>query len=365
MHIVFTRFPYQSAFGGEEYHTLDVAKYFVSQGHSVSFFGSCSALLAMFAKSRLPYKRIYFPRAPVSVLTLCYFIVLLPILWPYVLTLYLLRYKTKPVCLYALSLPDKLLLTPIVRLCGGKVIWLEHQYIGNWLQKSPLRYWYTLLSKRVTLVPISQANANVLVNALHVSQEHVVHILHGINIKTFAPNAQTSVPGLCVYSGRIEPEKGIVELLEAFAKVYKQLPHARLILRGKGSLEPFVKAFVAEHSLQNCVTLQAPGSFTEYLQLLQQAECAILASKTPQETFSLFIAEAVSSGAKPVVTTVCGIASTLDPRLAEVVVPNSSALLADAILRSMQNTVSKSDLHNFAKATYNQQRMFTEYAQLV
>jgi len=45
-----TRFPYESSWGGEESHTLSLARYFREEGHEVIFMGSCPVLLKKFAE---------------------------------------------------------------------------------------------------------------------------------------------------------------------------------------------------------------------------------------------------------------------------------------------------------------------------
>jgi glycosyltransferase involved in cell wall biosynthesis len=51
-----------------------------------------------------------------------------------------------------------------------------------------------------------------------------------------------------LFLGRLEPEKGIVELCEAFVRAYKDLPNMQLDIAGWGSLESELRRNYGEHS---------------------------------------------------------------------------------------------------------------------
>ncbi len=54
-----------------------------------------------------------------------------------------------------------------------------------------------------------------------------------------------------LYLARLEPEKGIMALLQAFRELSVRYPTAHLDIAGFGSLEGEVKAFIAREGLQN------------------------------------------------------------------------------------------------------------------
>ncbi len=62
--------------------------------------------------------------------------------------------------------------------------------------------------------------------------------------------AQTSQPNI-LYLARLEPEKGIMTLLQAFRDLSVRYPQMHLDIAGFGSLEDEVKAFIATEGLQN------------------------------------------------------------------------------------------------------------------
>ena len=57
--IVMTRFPYESSWGGEESHTLNLARFFREKGHEVVFMGSCPILLKRFDEEGFKTSKVW------------------------------------------------------------------------------------------------------------------------------------------------------------------------------------------------------------------------------------------------------------------------------------------------------------------
>ena len=54
-----------------------------------------------------------------------------------------------------------------------------------------------------------------------------------------------------IFIGRVEKNKGIIELLDLFLEVVKIIPNKKLYILGTGELDSYVQEFIKEHSLQN------------------------------------------------------------------------------------------------------------------
>lgn len=91
-----------------------------------------------------------------------------------------------------------------------------------------------------------------------------------------------------LYAGRLEEEKGIKVLLEAFRK----LPDFNLVICGKGTMEPWSFAYVKKHHMKN-VIFKGQLSREETVELMSKAEGVIVPSLW-YEGFCLIIAEAFS-----------------------------------------------------------------------
>ncbi len=101
---------------------------------------------------------------------------------------------------------------------------------------------------------------------------------------------------LILYVGRLEPEKGIMELLMSFPQVVKVAPRARLMIVGNGSLLPDVKQFITDRKLEKSIEIYGQAPAAEVEALYQKATIVVVPSLWP-EPFGLVGLEAMSAGA--------------------------------------------------------------------
>ncbi len=83
-----------------------------------------------------------------------------------------------------------------------------------------------------------------LVEDLGVSEQRVMVIPHGHMEYTtrFGDKEIAEEPYTVLFAGRILPYKGLNYLLEAFERVLKEVPEARLIIAGRGNIKPYKDA---------------------------------------------------------------------------------------------------------------------------
>ena len=117
------------------------------------------------------------------------------------------------------------------------------------------------------------------------------------------PPAATNIHRF-TYVGRFSVEKGINDLLEAFALVYAQDPGARLDLVGAGPLREELVARVGELQLEGVVTFLGAKSITEIAELFMNSTASVLPSHS--EPWGLVVNESLSYGCPVVVSNVCG-----------------------------------------------------------
>ena len=185
--ILFLKFPYGSAFGGGEAHTVDLAKGLRARGWGVHLASSDKVLLEAFRKRDLPAKRAWGGVEPVSLSGVIWFTLLSPLVFLRLTWLLLInRIKNKTRVIYCLSLTEKLLLTWPARLMGYKIVWIEHLRIERWLKKNPYRCCYKFYSKWVTIVAVSNAVRAQLID-LGVREPNVITIYNGVDLNKFKP----------------------------------------------------------------------------------------------------------------------------------------------------------------------------------
>jgi glycosyltransferase involved in cell wall biosynthesis len=106
------------------------------------------------------------------------------------------------------------------------------------------------------------------------------------------------------YVGRLSIEKGLYDLLEAFAKVHSKASNVRLDLVGAGPLREQLMARVSELKLENAVALLGAKGIDEIAELFIASTALVLPSHS--EPWGLVVNEALSYGCPAVVSNVCG-----------------------------------------------------------
>lgn len=103
---------------------------------------------------------------------------------------------------------------------------------------------------------------------------------------------------LAVYAGRLEPNRGLDLLLDAWEPIARHRPHARLWLVGDGSLRPALRQRIERSALTGRVLMV--GQFDQVDEVLAAADFVV--RPTPEAGTSLAVIEALSAGL-PVVAT--------------------------------------------------------------
>jgi glycosyltransferase involved in cell wall biosynthesis len=158
---------------------------------------------------------------------------------------------------------------------------------------------------------------------LGVEEERIRVVRPGADLDLFRPAEQPVEEPVVAFVSPAVWHKGLDRVLDAFALVRGRLPAARLLVLGRGPVEPLVRRVAAD-----------PGSGVEYLgsgdssrvaEVLRSAAVFVTAPRPTwkwSEQFGLAYLEAMACGL-PVVTTVCG-------TNAEIVVPPNERVVDDA-----------------------------------
>ena len=148
MPILILKFPYSSQLGGGEKHTLNLAESLKERGYKFYLVSSCKVLLKEFKKRKWPAMKLWMGKEPVTEAWVFLFLLFSPILILELFFVLLYHRIFKEIkILYCLSLTDKIIATPIARIFGMKVIWVEHTSIGRSLKLNPWRIFYVLWSR--------------------------------------------------------------------------------------------------------------------------------------------------------------------------------------------------------------------------
>ncbi|HEU4348329.1 MAG TPA: glycosyltransferase family 4 protein [Actinoplanes sp.] len=142
-------------------------------------------------------------------------------------------------------------------------------------------------------------------------------------------------PARWLYAGRMLDHKGVLTLVDGFARIAAEDPGVTLTLVGSGPLEDAVRDRVREHGLAGRVVQRPPVPPDDMAALLHNHDLLVHASRV--ETFGMTLVEAVATGTPVLAARSDGPAETLDglDGVAGALFPvtEDPAVLADAYRR--------------------------------
>ncbi len=330
--LLIMKFPYASSEGGGERHTVSLVEGLLKSSVRTYLFSSCPVLLSSFRARGWAAARSWAPKEPVATWSLLLFPIVAIPFWLY-LTAVLIWYRAarRVKVLYCLSLTEKVLIVPVARLMGIRVIFVEHSAIGRWLSANPLRFLYALHARLVTVVTVSRAVADQL-RALGVPERRVRVIYPGVRLAGFPPRTGQTATAHRFTVGtiaRLSKEKGIEYLISAVSTLVPIIPSIRLVVVGAG---PEGKRLLwLTNRLGIAERVQFAGFARDVGRWLPLFDCFVLPS-VAKESFGIVLVEAQAAGVPVVASRISGTAEIIDDRRTGLLVaPGDPKVLADAI----------------------------------
>ena len=149
------------------------------------------------------------------------------------------------------------------------------------------------------------------------------------------PERGADDPMTVLFVGRLVPDKGIFELLDAVDVVRRRLP-VRLVVAGAGPAEGDLRRRIALLGLETTVTLRGYVSGDDLDAVYRQAD--VFALPSYREGFPLVVMEAMDYGLPVVTTPIRGCADHLEPFVNAVFAPPRDAeALANALLAVLED----------------------------
>jgi len=217
-----------------------------------------------------------------------------------------------------------------------------HHFFGSsiWKETNPLFAMYVGLGewivrhtyRSVPFCAVSESTADELVaNGFPAGRVRIVHnaVDHGV----YKPSESVRrVPGRIVYLGRVKKYKGIDFLVRALAAVRREIPHAHLVVVGRGDDLPRLEALAAELDLQEAVRFAGFVDTGEKVRLLREAE--VMATPSPKEGWGVTTIEANACGTPVVASDVPGLRDAVRDGETGLLVPYGDVdALAEALRR--------------------------------
>jgi teichuronic acid biosynthesis glycosyltransferase TuaC len=203
----------------------------------------------------------------------------------------------------------------------------------------PRRQLAWALPRAARVVAVSQPLADE-VAALGVDRARIALVRNGVDGELFAPRDRAAarralglpadVP-IALYVGNLKAAKGVLDLLDAFARLAARIPDAHLVIVGGGEERAAVEAAAAREPRLRFV---GPRPLPEIPAFM--AACDVLTLASWAEGTPNVVLEALASGRRVVATAVGGVPDLLDdPLLGELVPAKQPPALAAALERAL------------------------------
>jgi glycosyltransferase involved in cell wall biosynthesis len=143
----------------------------------------------------------------------------------------------------------------------------------------------------------------------------------------------------------LKPKYGPDVLLEAFAKIHAARPNTKLILAGKGELQPQLEKRVVELNLQNAVQILGRVDHDKVPALIRSFDIMVMPSVYESETFGVAAIEASASGVPVVASKVGGVPeAVIHNQTGLLVSPRDVDALATACITLIDNAALRRDM---------------------
>lgn len=175
---------------------------------------------------------------------------------------------------------------------------------------------------------------------------------------------------LCIYSGRLGPEKNVGFLIQAFAGVAEAVETARLLIVGSGPEEEHLKHLAAENGLAERVHFYGMVPYDRMPAFLAMADLFVTASVT--EVHPLSVIEAMAAGLPALGIQSVGVGDTIEAGRTGLLsshhqaafAANMTRLCLDAALRRKLGLAARKASQKYAIA-HTAEAMIDQYERLV
>jgi len=155
-----------------------------------------------------------------------------------------------------------------------------------------------------------------------------------------------------VFLGRLVERKGCLEFLKALEELHRQhhLENVRVLICGKGQLEPKLQAYVHKHHLGNIVHFTGYVSETHKADYLASAQVAVFPSLAG-ESFGIVLIEAMAAGSEAILAgNNTGYRSVMAGQRQQLVDPQDIKSFSKSLLHFIRNSKARQQAYKWQQS---------------
>lgn len=256
---------------------------------------------------------------------------------------YWLTRKKPETILASWAFPEAVAASWLSKLFSCKFFFKVHGSDINLHGKIPARAKQIVnAAKRASgILSVSNALAQEMIQ-LGIAAEKIKVIYNGVNHEKFGLNnpaveslkplinAKTIENGYVIFVGNLKTDKGVIELLEGFAKISEQHPHLTLVYAGPGALKNNLLSQAEQLHIASRIICLGAVDHEELPALISQA--TLLALPSYNEGVPNVVLEAMACGTPVLATNVGGIPEVVDEAICgKLIEPKNADAVADGL----------------------------------
>ncbi len=223
---------------------------------------------------------------------------------------------------------------------------LSEKLFGNSISYRIESKW---LKKSAIITTVSNSVAQEL-KQYKINRDKIRVIGNGVDIRTFSPSKEKNDQEYILYIGRLDPRKGLFDIIECGKYVCMKRPNTSFIIVGKGMLENVLKKKVREAGLQKNFIFLGFVDKKKLIQLYQNATICVIPSH--YEGLPTVLLEAMSCGLPVVATAISGSLDVVSSGENGILIPPKSPKeMANAISMLLDNDEIRKKLGKNARKT--------------
>ncbi|MDD5732026.1 MAG: glycosyltransferase family 4 protein [Patescibacteria group bacterium] len=311
-------FKFALALGGGERFNFVIGKEFKKKDVFIKFYSNFKPFLKRMRSIGVSTRKIYWGQEVGARRYLPQYFFLLPLnLIRFFCILLFNKKRARDNIVIFQSLNEKIFATSLARFLGYKVFWVEHLSVQPWLVKSFFKKSYVRKSDRVNkIIVISETIKKELIESLGISAGKIEVVYSGVDLNEFHILDPKTIENekkkygffkgskIIGFVGRLEEEKGLDILINAFYQLSRRFDHLYLLLVGDGLERSRLEAQAARLGLEKKVLF---SGYKENVPLFFNLIDVFVLPSIIRESFGIVLTESMACGKVVVASNLGGI----------------------------------------------------------